>query len=693
MLEEKDDKPQDKVVKEKRLDKPEIPGNDFEGGTEAVVADDALAEVEQPHLTHAEVHEKKEYEAPDTEKLSDNTTPIENENGVADIEDSNAEDAEDVDNHRRHHIPLLDYHAMPIQNLVGELQRLVKNEKVQAIKKHVDEIKAEFDSKFQDFFEQKKEEFIANGGNEIDFKYNSVDKRQFNEVYADYREKRNQYHKSLEQSLKSNLAKRQTLIEELKALINIEEDINTTYKNFRAIQENWRNAGPIPKNNYNDVWRTYHHHVEIFYDFLHLNRELRDLDFRHNLEEKEKIVLRAEALAQETDLSKAFRELQVLHKIWKEDIGPVDREHREDIWNQFSKATKILHLRRQEEIKELDKAFEQNLVEKTEIINAINTIASNISGNHKVLQDQIKEAEALRERFFKVGKVPQKVNEETWKSFKSAIRSFNHSKNSFYKNLKKEQQDNLEKKQKLIQLAVSLMDSEDYDTVTPEMKRIQDEWKKIGHVPRKYSDKIWNEFKKACNHYFNRLHATKTDVQKEEAQNYERKNVCLEKLKAFSPSGDKKKDMDHLKILINDWKSHGRVSFHQKGINTKFDKMLDAIFKKLNIGAQEAELVKYGNKIQQLAEGENGNSIANERHFIRKKIDESKAEIRQLENNLQFFSNTSSESPIVQEVIKNIDGHKEALAAWKAKLKKINILENDLIRSAEADGNDENKAE
>ena len=213
-----------------------------------------------------------------------------NKDVLDEIEETNAEDAEDEDNHHRHHIPMHDYHAMTMENLVGELQRLVRNEKVQAIKNHVDGIKSEFDLKFQDFIEEKKEEFVSQGGNEIDFRYNSVAKRQFNEVYSDYREKRNAYYKSLETNLKQNLEKRLQIIEELKALVNVEEDINTTYKNFKDLQEQWRHAGSVPRNHYNDVWRTYHHHVEIFYDFLHLNRELRDLDFKYNLEEKEKLV-------------------------------------------------------------------------------------------------------------------------------------------------------------------------------------------------------------------------------------------------------------------------------------------------------------------------------------------------------------------------------------------------------------------
>lgn len=618
------------------------------------------------------------------------TATSEKEDPLEEIEDSNAEDAEDEDNQQRHKIPLLDYHALSLENLVGELQRLVKNEKVQAIKKHVEGIKHEFDLKFQDFIDQKKDEFVNNGGNEIDFRYNSTAKRQFNEVYGEYREKRNQYYKSLEQTLKGNLAKRLEIIEDLKGLVSIEEDINTTYKNFKDIQDRWRTAGPIPRTNYNDVWRTYHHHIEIFYDFLHLNRELRDLDFKHNLEEKEKIVLRAEALVTEEDLSKAFQELQTLHKIWKEDIGPVDKEHRDKIWDRFSNATKALHSRRQDHSKELDKEYEKNLEKKNELITAIQNIASNVATNHKVLQQQIKEVEALRESFFQAGKVPQKLNEQTWANFKTALRNFNHGKNSFYKNLKKEQQENLERKQELLKLAQSLKDSEVIEKTTAEMKRIQNEWKKIGHVPRNYSDKIWNEFKGVCNHYFNKINAVKNESQKEETENLELKNACLEKLKAFQLSGDKKKDLAFLKILIDEWKGYGRVPFNQKNINVKFDRILDALFKKLNVSRQESELLKYGNKIQQLAEAENATSIANERTFIRRKIDESKTEIRQLENNLQFFSSASADNPIIKEVIKNIEGHKEALATWKAKLKKLNILENTLSRESDsADGEED----
>ena len=599
---------------------------------------------------------------------------------VDEIEESNAEDAEDEGHQRRYQIPMLDYHGMSMENLVGELQRLIRTEKIQAIKRHVDTIKQEFDDKFKEFLEQKKQEFISNGGNEIDFKYSSVTKRQFDEVFKEYREKRNHHYRNLDENLKTNLEKRLALIEDLKSLVNVEEDINTTYKNFKRIQEQWRSAGSVPRANYNDVWRTYHHHMEIFYDFLHLNRELRDLDFKHNLEEKLKIIEKAEALAESRDIGKAFRELQTLHKIWKEDIGPVAKANREEIWERFSKATKALHQKRQEFLKDQEKYYEENLKVKQEIISKIREVVENTAGSHKDIQKQIREIEQLREAFFKAGKVPQKVNEQTWSEFKSTVRDFNRKKNTFYKGLKKEQQLNLEKKRALLDLANSLKDSEDWDSTTAEFKRIQREWKAIGHVPRKFSDKIWNEFKNACNHYFQRLHALQDKANAKESENFKKKMVILDEIKEYKLSGDPAKDLEKLKKYIASWKSIGNVPRNRKHVNTKFNKILDALLKKAGVDKQQAELLKYGNKIQELASGEDERAILKERAFIRKRIDESKDEIRQLENNLQFFAHVPEDNPVVKEVIQNIERHKDSLDTWKAKLKKLNIMEHSLNR-------------
>ncbi len=659
--------PAENIVNESEPDK-NTPDENKQG-------EDGIDEIESVENV---VHESKpEENTPEKKKQNEDASDESKEdgNGLDEIDESNAEDAEDEGHKDRHQIPMPDYHSMNLDKLADELDKLVKNEKVQAIKNHVDEIKHEFDQKFQELLEQKKEDFIDEGGNVIDFRYNSPAKTRFNSIYSEYKDKRNKYYKNLEQDLKLNLQNRLEIIEELKGLINVEENINDTYKHFKELQVKWRNAGPIPRVNYNDVWRTYHHHIEIFYDFLDLNKDLRDMDFKRNLEEKEKLVQEAERLANEADTNKAFRELQNLHKVWKEDIGPVAREFREDIWNRFSEATKAIHQKRQDYFKNIDKVYEKNLEVKREIIGKIKEIATRKVNSHGTWQKLIKEVETLREDFFNAGKVPLKLNEETWTSFKEVVRNFNRNKNAFYKNLKKEQHVNLEKKMELVKLADSLKDSEDWEKTTPIMKKIQSDWKTVGHVPKKYSDKIWKEFKEACNHYFNNLHAQKNKENKGEYEAFTQKKAFLDKLKAFELTGDNKKDLKEVKDYISKWKSIGRVPFNKRSIDSKFNKIVDALFKKLDVNKQDAELIKYENKLEHLANSENDSLIENEKTFIRRKIEEVKSEIRQLENNLQFI-NADDDNPIVLDVKKNIDGHKKSLEVWKAKLTELRNLNN-----------------
>ncbi|WP_298520226.1 DUF349 domain-containing protein [uncultured Kordia sp.] len=625
-------------------------------------------EVETETLEEVEAETTVETEAKTTEEAEQ--TIEEHQEAVNEVHDSVAEDAEDESANVRHEIPVLDYHSMSKEALVDELEKLVKNERVQAIKEHVDGIKSEFNQKFSEVLEQRKEEFLAEGGNIIDFHFSLPIKGRFNVAYNEYRSKRNEYYKNLEKDLHSNLERRLAIIEELKGLLNVEENINTTYKHFKQIQEDWRNAGSIPKTQYNNVWRTYHHHIERFYDFLHLNRDLRDLDFKRNYEEKQKIVARAEELAQEENIIHAFRELQNLHRLWKEDVGPVAKDLREEIWNRFSAATKVIHDRRQEYFKNIDQVYEQNLVIKEEIIAKIKEVSAGKYNVHNQWQNKIKEIEKLRESFFNAGKVPLKVNEETWAKFKQAVREFNANKNAFYKSLKKEQQDNLSKKMALIELAESLKESDDWASVTPQMKKVQADWKKIGHVPKKISDKIWKQFKNACNHYFDRLHEQKNAASAEENEALEKKEAFLANVESLELSGDTKVDIDVIKAKIADWKAIGRVPYNKKNIDNKFNKVIDGLFNQLNIDKQESELIKYTNRLENLDQGK----INSERIFIRRKIDEITAEMRQLENNLQFFSNSSSNSPMLKKVHQDIEKHKRALETWKAKLKQLRSL-------------------
>ena len=664
MLEEKDDNlPTADGPQEEKTSPQETVTDTSTTTEETTVSEDASTQEEAVSVEDVQLED-----APETGEK----TAEEHEEAVNELDNSVAEDAEDEATQERHEIPKLDYHSMSLFALVNEFEKLVKNEKVQAIKEHVDEIRKEFNEKHQALYEEKKQEFVDGGGQEMDFYFSSNDKKRFNSVYHDYKDKRNTYYKSLEQNLKQNLANRLQIIEELKGLISVEENINTTYKHFRELQQRWREAGPVPRMQYNNVWRTYHHHVERFYDFLHLNRDLRDLDFKHNLEEKQKLIEKAEALDSYEDVGKAFRELQTLHRVWKEEIGPVAREQREELWQRFSAATKLIHDKRQDYLKDLDKIHEQNLVKKQDIIGKIHEVASETVSSHGAWQKKIREIEALREAFFNAGRVPQKKNEETWANFKEAVRSFNRNKNAFYNSLKKDQQVNLGKKLELVKLAESLKDSEDWETTTPIMKKIQQDWKKIGHVPRKFSDKVWNDFKAACNHYFDRLHAQRNEANKEESEAFEKKKAFLDGLKSFKPSGDQSKDLETIKEKIMEWKALGRVPFNKRNIEGRFNKALDGLFDAMKLDRVESEMIRYDVRLSGI-EGDDY-AIRKERSFISRKVDEAKSEINQLENNLQFFSNSSEDNPLVKDVYKNLERHKSALAIWQAKLQKLRSL-------------------
>ena len=607
-----------------------------------------------------------------------NAAETENQTIVDAIADTNAEESEDETLKERHDIPMQDYDTFSLESLVDELQNLVSNEKVMSVKDHVEEIKKAFLAKYNHLIEEKKEEYLAeNQDPNEEFQYHSPLKTKFDQVYSLFKENKNTHFKSLQTNLKSNLENRLAIVEELKELINPQENIKDTLKHFNDLRERWKNAGPIPKDKYNHVWNNFHFHVENFYDYLHLDREARDLDFKHNLEQKQKIVARVEELINEADINKAFRELQDLHRIWKEDIGPVSREHRDEIWNKFSDLTKQMHDKREVLFENLRGTELENLEKKKEIIAKIEVLATEKVNAHSQWLSQIEKVEALRTAFFSAGKVPSEVNEETWAAFKTAVRNFNTFKNSFYKDIKKDQTDNLNKKTALVAKAKELQESVDFTATTPIMKQIQEEWKQIGHVPRKYSDKIWKEFKDACNHYFDKLKEQKNEENSEEVEAFDNKKAYLETLREFQLTGDHKTDLDAIKLHIETWKNFGKVPFPRRHIEGKFNKILDALFEKLSLSKKDSEMMRFSNRMGHLSESNDSRKLDNEKIFLMRKIDEVQNEIFQLENNIQFFTNTRNakkENSIVLEVRKNIAIHKESLDVWKEKLKQLRNL-------------------
>lgn len=643
------------------------------------IENQTLLNSETPVLEKIEVAESINSGIAD-EDLVKIITPVESKiKTVIDaISETNAEESEDETLKERHDIPMLDYEALPLESLVEELKNLVSNEKVMSVKDHVEEIKKSFLAKYNHLLEEKKEEFLAkNQDTNEEFQYYSPLKIQFDQYYSQFRNNKNTHFKNLQTNLQTNLENRLSIVEELKELINPQENIKDVLKHFNDLRERWKNAGPIPKDKYNHVWNNYHFHLENFYDYLHLDREARDLDFKHNLEQKQKIVARVEELVDETDINKAFRELQDLHKIWKEDIGPVSREHRDEIWNKFSDLTKQLHDKREVLFENQKKIEFENLERKKEIIEQVEVLATEKVNSHSQWMLQVEKVEALRNAFFLAGKVPSDVNEETWTAFKNAVRNFNSFKNSFYKDIKKEQNNNLNKKIALVAKAKELQESTDFVATTPIMKQIQEEWKQIGHVPRKFSDKIWLEFRAACNHYFDKLKELKSEENAEEVESFEKKKAYLETLKEFQLIGEHKTDLDAIKLHIETWKNLGKVPSNRRHIEGKFNKILDVLFEKLSLSKKEGEMMRFSNKIDQMSESNDTRKLENEKIFLMRKIEEIKGEINQLENNIQFFANTKNakkENSIVLDVRKNIAKHKDEMEILKEKLKQIKSL-------------------
>lgn len=628
-----------------------------------------VAEVKPETIeSSTETKEEKTSESEVDTVASVESTASEGETSIA-VEAIEKKVAEEAEKNEQHSIPVKEYDKMELEQLADELEKLIKDYPVQQIKDHAESIKSAFNVKFGKLLADKKQAFLDAGGNSIDFQFSSSVKTRYNQLLSDYKKKRDSFYSNLEKQLKENLEKRIQVIESLKALIE-EADTKTMYKSFRELQNTWRTIGSVPKSKYNDTWRTYHHHVERFYDLLHLSNDFRDLDFKNNLEEKIKLIERAEALANETDVNLAFKELQKLHKLWKEDIGPVAKDMREEVWQKFSTATKKIHDRRHDYFREMKSRYSEIIEKKLLVVEEISNYDFSKNHTHSDWQNSIKEVESLCQKYFDAGKLPYSKSEAVWQKFKAATKQFNHAKNAFYKGEKNTQQDNLKKKLDLIELAESLKDSEDWESATNTFKKIQSDWKKIGHVPRKFSDDIWKKFKAACNHYFDRYHNQKNALSTEQQEAVDKKTEFLEGLSEKDYTSKKE-----IGDLMNSWSGLGRLPRSARNIDTRFNKFIDKVLGGLSIDKDEIAMLKFKNIVNGYLSNNDVRKLDSEQMFIRKKIDESVREIQQLENNLSFISNASDDNPLVKNVRKSIDQYKDGLELWRQKLHYLRTLD------------------
>ena len=564
---------------------------------------------------------------------------------------------------------VVDYSKFSLEDLVVLLQKILSNNPVQKVKNQVEGIKTAFNFKFGALLAEKKALFLEAGGNSIDFQFSSPIKSEYNKLLSDYKKQRDAYYTDLEKQFAINLEKRLSVIEQLKDLIE-NADTATMYKSFRELQDTWRTIGSVSKNHYNDTWKTFHHHVERFYDLLHLSNDFRDLDFKHNLEEKLKIIEKAERLAEHEDINLAFKELQDLHKIWKEDIGPVSQDMREEIWQNFSAATKKIHDKRHDHFRKMRSKYQEIIENKLEVVAKLNAYDTSNNKSHNDWQKSIKDVEQLRQEYFNLGKLPFSKSEDVWQKFKAATKKFNSSKNVFYKYEKSKQQENLKKKIELIELAESLKESEDWELATNTLKKIQTDWKSIGHVPRKFSDDIWKRFKTACNYYFDRYHQQKNSLDKEQQAIVDAKKTFLETVKEL-----KEPTKEELLEVINTWRGLGRLPRNARHVEGKFNKLIDRALGGLSLGKNEIEMLKFTNLVDGLFADNDIRKLDSEQMFVRKKIDEVVREIQQLENNLGFFSNAKDDNPLVLKVKNSVNAFKDDLIILNKKLSYLKKLD------------------
>lgn len=452
---------------------------------------------ESDNLHNAEGNEKK---VESTQNLE--STYNKNSSKEDSIDELNSENNKEDQSVEETTIPEKDYESFSLEKLIDELKYLHNHYPVQLIGENINSIRDIFLKKFDEHETERKQKFLNEGGDELSYQPDQFLKNKFNSAYHDYKTKLNSYYKEQEQNEQNNLNKRLQIIEELKELYTTPmESISSFFKKFRDIKERWHNAGKIPKSRAGDVFRTYFHHLDNTHEFIKLNKELEELDYAHNLEQRRAIISRAEELTTEPSVQKALNELQYLHKLWKEQAEPVAEEFRESTWQEFKAITQKIHERKSELFEKIKEEQQANLEKKQAIISQLETIASAENPDHSFWQNNVKKIENLREAFFTTGRIPKETSSDTWSKFKSLLHEINNKKNTFYKDLKKIQQENLKKKNDLLEIAKANKDSEDWEVALNLYKKIQNEWKNIGHVPRKYSDKLWDEFRENCNYF------------------------------------------------------------------------------------------------------------------------------------------------------------------------------------------------
>ena len=555
--------------------------------------------------------------------------------------------------------------------LVEKLEELVQDADVQNIKDKVAAVRLHFNKLNKEDMDNELDRFIQGGGEAESFQHveDPIEQR-FNAAFGIFKTNRAKQNEDMEKQKTENLAKKQAILDELKEIIASDESLKKTYDDFRALQDRWKEIGPVPAAENSNLWNNYHFLVEKFFDKVRIGRELRDLDMKKNLDSKIELCEKAEELLDEKSITKAFKALQKLHEEWKE-VGPVPQEKKDEIWERFKAATDKINQIRREHYAKIEEEQSGNLETKKALCDKAEELIAEEYTSVNAWQKKSNELSEIFNVWKTVGPASKKDNEEIWQRFRGAMDTFFAKKKAFFASLKDRQTENLERKTQLCIEAEALMESTEWKNATEQMKKLQEEWKTIGPVPKRHTDKIWKRFRAACDTFFNRKNEHFSGRRTEEEANLAAKKALIEEIKAFEIGPNRNENMEAIKAFQKRWIEIGYVPMkHKDAINKEYRELIDGLFDTMRKNQNEAST----NEFREMMEGWKDDPTANdrvrrERNTLQTRIQKLRDEIAAMENNIGFFSNSKNSELMRAEYEKKINKAKEDLKVLEAKLK------------------------
>lgn len=519
--------------------------------------------------------------------------------------------------------------------------------------------------------------YVEGGGDPANYKVMpDEDEEVFKAEMGIIKEKRAKLFLEQEKEKQENLKKKLDIIEKIKAMITSPDEANKSYQDFKKLQQEWKEIKLVPAEKANELWRNYQLYVEQYYDLLKLNNEAREYDFKKNLEIKTHLCESAEKLADESDVISAFHQLQKLHQEYRE-TGPVAKELREAIWARFKAASTVINKRHQQHFEELRAKEEDNLAKKTGLCEKAEEIVNGEIKNAGEWDKKTKEIIAIQAEWKTIGFAPQKMNVKIFERFRAACDEFFSKKAEFFKNMKQQFADNIERKKALVEQAQALQDSTDWKSTSDKLIALQKEWKTIGMVPKKQGDKLWNDFLTACNHFFDARNNANAGTRNEERANLDRKREIIGQLKALAdnPEGNVQ---EQARELIDKYNAVGHVPFKEKdNVYKEYHDILDRLYKELNISTARRRLDKFRSNLKSVAE-KGADALDNERARLMRRFDSLKQEIQTYENNIGFLNASSKKgNSLIDEMNRKVQKLKDDMNLIREKIKAIDAENNE----------------